>query len=170
MSKVIEPPFRPRVERLLKAVYPLDRLPIPRYTDTTATWSPDAGEIWSTCGQWDRLVLLVLACHKERIQAAFLSDRDAPGFRVLLASKGFAPTDPAVHHPGLSDLATRCYSVASKQSDDQVEIAHLVGLLRRAQPLVAEALMAYETGENTEADGLAREMDVALKFHPEATP
>lgn len=160
---IIEPPFAPRAERLLKALYSGDQRPLLTHSETSATWTPDAGEIWSTCGQRARLTELVLAAHKERIQATFVADRNVPGFRVVLVSKGYAPQDPAIHHPGLSDLATQCYATAGKQSEDQVEIARLVRLLRRAEPLVSEAMMGHESGEDAANDALPRDIHQALK-------
>lgn len=159
---IIEPAFRPRVERLLKALYTGDQRPNPSITDTSATWHPDMGETWSSCGPKDRLTQLVLAAHKERIQVSLVPDRDAPGFRVVVVSKGFAPNDPTIHHPGLSDLATQCYAVAGRQPEHQVQIAQLVRLLRRAAPLVSEAMMGRECGEDTALDELPRELDAAL--------
>lgn len=162
-TEVIEPPLRPRVERLLKTLYTGDQRPIPSINETSATWKPDMGEMWSTCDQRQRLTALVLGAHKERIQASLVADRNEPGFRVVLIRKGFAPSDPSIHHPGLSDLASLCYATAGRQSDDQVEIARLVRLLRRAAPLVSEALMGHETGEDPTEDQLPREIHLALK-------
>lgn len=159
---IIEPPLRPRVERLLKALYAGDQRPNAIYSDTSATWHPDMGESWSTCGHRDRLTQLVLTAHKERIQVSLVPDRDAPGFRVVVVSKGFAPSDPTIHHPGLSDLASQCYSAAGRQPEHQVEIARLVRLLRRAAPLVSEALMGHECGEDASLDQLPHELDEAL--------
>jgi hypothetical protein len=160
---IIEPPLRPRVERLLKALYTGDQRPNPSITDTSATWKPDAGEMWSTSDQRQRLTTLVLAAHKERIQVSLIADRNEPGFRVLLVRKGFAPSEPSIHHPGLSDLASQCYAAAGRQSDDQVEIARLVRLLRRAAPLVSEALMGHECNEDPSMDELPRDIHLALK-------
>lgn len=159
---IIEPPLRPRVERLLKTLYTGDQRPIPTMTETSATWKPDPGEMWSTSDQRSRITALVLAAHQERLQASLVADRNEPGFRVLLLRKGFAPSEPTIHHPGLSDLASQCFAIAGRKSEDQAEIARLVRLLRRAAPLVSEALMGHECSDDPSIDDLPRDIHQAL--------
>lgn len=150
----VMPPFRRRFEALLQALYPGDRRPVVNVRDDSATWLVDDSEIWGTCGAYDRLTRLVLAAHRLRLAVTFTACRDEDGFRVHVSPRDIAPQDATNHHPGLGDLADSCYAMGGRPSP--------VRLLERARPLVAEALMGYEAGQNPEAEEIARSIDSLL--------
>lgn len=132
----IEPPFRPRVDALLKAIYSYDRRPTIRITDTEAVWNSGDAEMWSTSGEPSRLTQLVLNAHLQRLQVTFTALRNEAGFRIVVTSKGHAPNDSGSHHPGLSDLIAACYSLGGRPSD----LDDLVDLLRRIAPFVRQQI------------------------------
>lgn len=115
----------------------------------------DDAEIWGTCGAYDRLTRMVLGAHRLRLAVALTARRGEPGFRVVVSPRWIAPDDAVRHHPGLGDLADACYMMGGRTSP--------IRLLEQARPLIAEALMGYEVGQNPEAEALAASIDAILK-------
>lgn len=160
----IEPPFRPRLESLLKALYSYDRRPVVKVTDTDASWNSGDAELWSTSGEYNRLARLVLNAHLLRIQVTFTALRNEPGFRIVAVSKGHDPHSPESHHPGLSELIASCYTLGGRPSD----LEDLVDLLRRVAPLV------HHAGNSADDDGtqklLQRFDDTLNRYHGKSYP
>lgn len=153
----LRPTFRSRFETLMRALYPESR-PVCEVEESLARWIVDDSEIWGTVGPYDRLTRLVLLAHRLRLAVTFTSRRGEPGFRVHVDSRWDVPSDPTEHHPGLKDLASTCYSMAGRT--DPLSTAS--GLLRDARPILAEAGMGYEAGENLSLEHLQTNIDEFL--------
>lgn len=111
----ILPPFRPRLDTLLRGLYAYDRMPTAQIKgdDSSASWTCDGSDMWSTSGEFDRLTKLVLLSHALRLQVTITAFRDAAGFRVIVEPRGHAP-GTLDHHPGLSDIVATCYAMGNK--------------------------------------------------------
>lgn len=134
----ILPPFRPRLDALLKGIYSYDRLPLAQIKgdDSSATWVSDGSDIYSTSGEYDRLTKLVMLAHFLRLQVTISAFRGESGFRIIVEPRGHAPFDQVQHHPGLSDLVDACYAMGGRPTDLQ----EMANTFRAIHPLIKDEL------------------------------